>query len=158
MERVTCTASRCVAACHSNYNHINVMHMFYFLIWRSNILHFDVSLRSLTLQRRVIQRLTSGLLLPNKHAYLDLHKFQINHETIPSSSYVIRHDEQGKAVPPRAMVALGGRKGVLILNLGTKWGWVVSVTPRPRFAPRKVPPVPLYRRLGGPQSRSGHRG
>jgi hypothetical protein len=38
-------------------------------------------------------------------------------------------------------------------------GRVVSVTPRPRFAPGKGPPrYPLYRRLGGPQSRSGHRG
>jgi hypothetical protein len=33
-------------------------------------------------------------------------------------------------------------------------GGVVSVTTRPRFYPR----YPLYRRLGGPQSRSGHRG
>jgi hypothetical protein len=24
---------------------------------------------------------------------------------------------------------------LLILNLGTRWGWVVSVTPRPRFTP-----------------------
>jgi hypothetical protein len=35
---------------------------------------------------------------------------------------------------------------------------VVSVTPRPRFSPGKGPPVPLYRWLGGPQSRSGHTG
>jgi hypothetical protein len=33
-------------------------------------------------------------------------------------------------------------------------GWVVSVTPRPRGKDR----YPLYMRLGGPQSRSGHRG
>jgi hypothetical protein len=33
------------------------------------------------------------------------------------------------------MEAHGGRGGMLllILNLGTKWGWVVSITPRPRF-------------------------
>jgi hypothetical protein len=24
---------------------------------------------------------------------------------------------------------------LLILNLGTRWGWVVSITPRPRFTP-----------------------
>jgi hypothetical protein len=36
---------------------------------------------------------------------------------------------------------------------------VVSVTPRPRFSPGKgLPRYPLYRRLGGPQSQSGHRG
>jgi hypothetical protein len=36
---------------------------------------------------------------------------------------------------------------------------VVSITPRPRFTPGgKSPRYPLYRRLGGPQSRSGRRG
>jgi hypothetical protein len=29
---------------------------------------------------------------------------------------------------------------LLILDLGTRWGWVVSFTPRPRFAPGKGPP------------------
>jgi hypothetical protein len=29
---------------------------------------------------------------------------------------------------------------LLILNLGTKWGWVVSVTPRPRFTPGERTP------------------
>jgi len=47
---------------------------------------------------------------------------------------------------------------LLILDLGSRWGWVVSVTPRPRFAPGKGPRYPLDRRLGGPQSWSGHRG
>jgi hypothetical protein len=36
--------------------------------------------------------------------------------------------------------------------------WSAS-RPRPRFYPRgKDPRYPLYRRLGGPESRSGHRG
>jgi hypothetical protein len=55
---------------------------------------------------------------------------------------------------------LGGEEVflLLILDLGSRWGWVVSVTPRPRFYPRgKDPRYPLYRRLGGPQSWSGHR-
>jgi hypothetical protein len=41
----------------------------------------------------------------------------------------------------------------LILNLGTRWGWVFSITPSPgkdRY--------PLYWRLGGPQSWFGRRG
>jgi hypothetical protein len=35
------------------------------------------------------------------------------------------------------MKALGGEEVelLLILDLGTRWGWVVSVTPRPRFSP-----------------------
>ena len=37
---------------------------------------------------------------------------------------------------------------------GTRRGWGVSVTPRPLFTPGK-PRYPLYRRLRGPQGRSG---
>ena len=37
---------------------------------------------------------------------------------------------------------------------GTRRGWGVSVTLRPLFTPRKTR-YPLYRRLGGPQGRSG---
>jgi hypothetical protein len=37
-------------------------------------------------------------------------------------------------------------------------GWVVSVTPGRTLPPGNVPRYPLYRRLGGPQSRSGHWG
>jgi len=37
---------------------------------------------------------------------------------------------------------------------GTRRGWVVSSTPRPHFTPGNTP-YPLYRRLGGPQGRSG---
>jgi hypothetical protein len=41
-----------------------------------------------------------------------------------------------KAVPLHAMEALGGRGGVLlVLDLGTRWGWVVSDTPWPHFTP-----------------------
>ena len=35
-------------------------------------------------------------------------------------------------------------------NLAARWGWVVNATPRPLY-----PRYPLYRRLGGPQGRSG---
>jgi hypothetical protein len=53
---------------------------------------------------------------------------------------------------------LGGEEVLLLLihDLGTRWGWVVSITPRPCFYSRgKDPRYPLDRRLGGPQSRSG---
>jgi hypothetical protein len=42
-----------------------------------------------------------------------------------------------------------------ILNLGTRWRWVVSSTPRHLYPKGKSPWDPLDRRLGGPQSRSG---
>jgi hypothetical protein len=42
-----------------------------------------------------------------------------------------------------------------ILDLGTRWRWVVSFTPRPLYHQGKSPWYPLDRRLGRPQSRSG---
>jgi hypothetical protein len=46
---------------------------------------------------------------------------------------------------------------LLILNPGTRWGWVVSARPGRALPPGKEPQYPLDRRLGGPQSQSGHR-
>jgi hypothetical protein len=54
--------------------------------------------------------------------------------------------------------AWGGRGGIASTHPRPRH-WmrcVVSVTPRPRFSGRK-PRYALHRRLGGPQSRSGHR-
>jgi hypothetical protein len=45
-----------------------------------------------------------------------------------------------------------------ILNLGTKWGWVVDFTPQPLYSQGKSPWYPLDKRQGGPQSRSGRGG
>jgi hypothetical protein len=45
-----------------------------------------------------------------------------------------------------------------ILDLGTRRRWMVSFSPRPPYPQGKSPYYPLYRRLGGPQSRSGHGG
>jgi hypothetical protein len=36
-----------------------------------------------------------------------------------------------------------------ILNLGTRWRWVVGFTPRPLYPQGKSPRYPLDRRLGG---------
>jgi hypothetical protein len=41
-----------------------------------------------------------------------------------------------------------------ILNLSTRWRWMVSSTPRPLYPRRRSSRYPLYRRLGEPQSRS----
>jgi hypothetical protein len=43
-----------------------------------------------------------------------------------------------------------------ILDFGNRWTWMVSFTPRPPNTQGKSPRQPLDRRLGGPQSRSGH--
>jgi hypothetical protein len=47
-------------------------------------------------------------------------------------------------------------KGIALLfhDRGTRRGWVVSSTPRPHLPPGKTR-HPFYRRLGGPQGRSG---
>jgi hypothetical protein len=46
---------------------------------------------------------------------------------------------------------------LFILDLGTRWGEWSASRPGRALAPGKGPRYPLYRRLGGPQSRSGHR-
>jgi hypothetical protein len=58
------------------------------------------------------------------------------------------------------MNAYWGSGGIAsrILDLGTRWKWVVSFTPRPLYPKGKSPWYPLDRRLGGPQSRSGRGG
>jgi hypothetical protein len=43
-----------------------------------------------------------------------------------------------------------------ILNLGTRWRWVVSFTPSPLYPQRKSLWYSMDRRLGGPQSWPGH--
>jgi hypothetical protein len=45
-----------------------------------------------------------------------------------------------------------------IFELGSRWRWVVSLTPRPLYLQGKNPWYPFDRRLGGPQSRSGRGG
>jgi hypothetical protein len=45
-----------------------------------------------------------------------------------------------------------------ILDLATRWRWVVSFVPQPLYPQGKSPWYPLDRRLGGPQSRSGRGG
>jgi hypothetical protein len=52
---------------------------------------------------------------------------------------------KGKAVPLHTTKAQGWEEAQLLLiyGIGTKWGWVVSVTPRTRFTPGKGPPVPI---------------
>jgi len=47
-------------------------------------------------------------------------------------------------------------RGIALLfhDCGTRRGWVISITLRPHFTPGKDR-YPFYRRLGGPQGRSG---
>jgi hypothetical protein len=58
------------------------------------------------------------------------------------------------------MKAYLGSVGIVprILDLGTRWRWVVSFTPRTFHLQGKSPWYPLGRKLGGSQSRSGRGG
>jgi hypothetical protein len=83
------------------------------------------------------------------------------HRNFPSSVYLhlwILNMLKAKTLPLHATKTLGGEEvyHLLILDLGTRWGWVVSVTPGCALASQKGPRYPLYRRLGEPQSLSGH--
>jgi len=62
----------------------------------------------------------------------------------------------GKVIPLQAGVAQRVGIGIALLfhDCGTRREGVVSSTPRPHFTPGKDP-VPLHRRLGVPQGRSG---
>jgi hypothetical protein len=53
-----------------------------------------------------------------------------------------------------AMKTYWGNGGMapLILDLGTRWRWVVSFTPRPLYPQGKSPLYPLDRMLGGPRA------
>jgi hypothetical protein len=64
-------------------------------------------------------------------------------------------------VPQPTYAGAGGREGIASTHhdFGTRWGEWAASRPRPCFTPReRAPRYSLYRRLGGPQSRSGHRG
>jgi hypothetical protein len=60
-----------------------------------------------------------------------------------------RHIRVGKTCPVTAMQALRTEVYLLlILDLGTRWEWVVSVRPRPCFTPGKGSPVPIGQNAG----------
>jgi hypothetical protein len=56
---------------------------------------------------------------------------------------------------PCKTLGVTGRIASLLLNLGIRTGWEVSITPRQHFTPEKEPPLPTYKSLGGPHSRLG---
>jgi hypothetical protein len=62
--------------------------------------------------------------------------------------YYVPH--KAKAVPLHAIEALWGRGGIAPApahsDLFTRWGWVITIMHRPRFAPGKGPPVPTVLR------------
>jgi hypothetical protein len=60
------------------------------------------------------------------------------------------YTNKAKAVPLHAMKVLWGEQVLLLLihNVGPRWGWVVSVTPLPRFIPGERTSVPIVQEAG----------
>jgi hypothetical protein len=64
---------------------------------------------------------------------------------------------KGKVVPCHEDI-WGGWYSFTILDLGTRWRWVVSFTTWPLYPRGNYPQYPLDRRLNGPQRQSGRCG
>jgi hypothetical protein len=73
---------------------------------------------------------------------------QVNLKLSPCFNWAPRHD------------GILGSGGIApnILDLGTRWRWVVSFTLRSLYPQGKIPWCPLDRRLSKPQTRSGRGG
>jgi hypothetical protein len=71
-----------------------------------------------------------------------LHQQHHHTNTLYIYIYIYIYIYKANAVPLHVMNELEGRGNIapLILDLGTRWGWVVSVTPRPRFTPGEMTP------------------
>ena len=113
-----------------------------------------------TWQTRLRRRYTSQ---QRKHRYLWLQSRYTNINTSVARILVLLqfHDEgQSNVIPvlgTKAQMASGGAAPV-ILNLSTRWKWMVSFTPWPFDPEGKSPGYPMNRRLRGPQSPNGHSG
>jgi hypothetical protein len=74
-----------------------------------------------------------------------------NHTTeILWANFISSCIDRTKAVPLHVTEARVGRGGIAHTHsrLGTKWGWVISVTTRPHFSPGNRPPVPIEQEAG----------
>jgi len=72
-----------------------------------------------------------------------------------TKSHVVKTCPLLNSAPRHEDLWVSGGIAPRILNLGTRWRWVVSFAPQPLYPQGKSPRFPLVRRLGGPQSRSG---
>jgi hypothetical protein len=73
---------------------------------------------------------------------LDHSEYKTNQSSQNIKLAINSFKKKAKAVPLHATKARGVRRGIapLILDLGTRWGWLVSGTPRPRFSPGERTP------------------
>jgi hypothetical protein len=68
-------------------------------------------------------------------------------------AYVVNWDVEDKVVPVQTIKVHWERRGTAPLILGTKWRWVLTLTPQPLLIPSKEMRYPLNRSLGRSQSR-----
>jgi hypothetical protein len=81
------------------------------------------------------------------------------HKGINSETGIFKANSRFVSVH-NAMEVYWGNEGIAprILDLRTRWRWVVNFTPQLLYPQGKSPWYPLDRRLGGPQSRFGRCG
>jgi hypothetical protein len=84
----------------------------------------------------------------------------IQGKVVPALNYVPYHEDILCLLRHHATKTYGvGRSRALrILNLGTRWTWVVNFTPHLFYPHRNSPWYPCQRELDGPQSQSEHGG
>jgi len=71
-----------------------------------------------------------------------------------TSRYHVKEKVKWSRYGPGVAQRMGRGIALLFHDRGIRRGWVVSSTPRPHLPPGKTQ-YPFYRRLGGPQGRSG---
>ena len=93
-----------------------------------------------------------------RHAYLF---YRPHHRSLSRTvliaeinKYVYMYKVKWSRYSPGVAQRVGRFIDLLFHDSGTRRGWVVSSTPRPHFTAWKTR-YPFYRRLGGPQGRSG---
>jgi hypothetical protein len=106
----------------------------------------------------IILKLSTSCTLPVNHFFL----FQLNasnmlqtfvyHQLLPADFFMVK--VKWSRYRPGVAQRVGRGIALLFHDRGTRRRWEVSSTPRPHFTPRKTQ-YPFYRRLGGPQGRSG---
>jgi hypothetical protein len=106
-----------------------------------------IKLNKLLFRKYIVQKAGNK---PKGSIHLDrLDKCVIfKHQAMKTYHWLIKH---------RTMKTYWRSEGMAprILNLSTRWKWVVSLTPRSLYPLGKSPWYPLDKMLGGPQSRKG---
>jgi len=103
----------------------------------------------------MMMMMTNGNLeMGAEFVYISLMNFFLIYPLVILHIYIYIYKVKFSRYRPGMAQRVGRGIALLFHDRGTRRGWVVSVTPRPLFTPGKTP-YPFYKKLGGPQGRSG---